>query len=230
MMTASHTNQIILATIIAGIITIALFNFYPLLDIEITSVFFLGNRRFVFLDIGIIELLRTLTMWIYVSWYSAIIVALIVSMSRKMLIFGLAARDWFYVVMCSAIGPGILANLVFKNYSGRARPRNIEEFGGGFEFTPVANWSNECGGNCSFISGEVASMFMLFAPLIFICGKHRWILVTAMFIFGGLSGLMRIGQGGHFTSDCIMAGIFMIFTAAVLYKILYPQAETTSKQ
>ncbi|MBL4891323.1 MAG: phosphatase PAP2 family protein [Rhizobiaceae bacterium] len=223
MMTVSHTNRIITAALLAGMATIAIFNFYPLLDIELTSVFALGNRRFVFLDIGIIEQLRTLTMGVYVSWYFATIIALIVTMIRNMKIFGLAARDWFYVVMCSAIGPGILANLVFKNYSGRARPRNVEEFGGVFDFTPVANWSNECGGNCSFISGEVSSMVMLFAPLIFICAKRRRLLVAAMFIFGGLSGLMRIGQGGHFTSDCIMAGIFMVLTAAVLYKVFYPQ-------
>ncbi|PCI05925.1 MAG: hypothetical protein COB78_04955 [Hyphomicrobiales bacterium] len=230
MMSASHTNQIIFVTILAGIATIALFNFYPLLDIEITSIFALGDRRFVFLDIGLIEQIRTLSMGIYVSWYSAIIIALIVTMSRKITLFGFAARDWFYVVMCSAIGPGILANLVFKNYSGRARPRNIEEFGGGFDFTPVANWSNECGGNCSFISGEVSSMFMLFAPLIFICVKRRWLLVAAMFIFGGLSGLMRVGQGGHFASDSIMAGIFMVLTAALLYKIFYPQPEISAKK
>ena len=222
MMTASHTNQIIFATIFVGLATIALFNIYPLLDIEITSYFALGNRRFVFLDIGIIEQLRSLTMGIYVSWYVAIIFALIVSMTRKMKIAGFAARDWFYVVMCSAIGPAILANLVFKTYSGRARPRNIEEFGGTFDFTPVANWSSECSDNCSFVSGEVSSMVMLFAPLIFICTKRRWILVAAMFIFGGLSSLMRIGQGGHFTSDCIMAGVFMVLTAAILYKIFYP--------
>lgn len=222
MMTASHTNQIIFATIFAGIATIALFNIYPLLDIELTRYFALGNRRFVFLDIGIIEQIRTLTMGIYISWYSATVIALIVTLARKVTIFGFAARDWFYVVMCSAVGPGILANLVFKNYSGRARPRNVEEFGGVFEYTPVANWSNECGGNCSFISGEVSSMVMIFAPLIFICAKRRWLLVAAMFIFGGLSALMRIGQGGHFTSDCIMAAIFMILTAAILYKIFYP--------
>lgn len=230
MMTASHTNQIILATILAGIATIALFNIYPLLDIELTSVFALGDRRFVFLDIALIDQIRTLTMGVYICWYSATIVALIVTLAKKIKILGFAARDWFYVVMCSIVGPGILANLVFKNYSGRARPRNVEEFGGVFDYTPVANWSNECGGNCSFISGEVSSMVMIFAPLIFICVKRRWLFVAAMFIFGGLSALMRIGQGGHFTSDCIMAIVFMIFTAAILYKIFYSSRMSPSVQ
>ena len=229
MISSARTNQIMLATAIIGVATVFLFNYYPSLDLDITGYFFLGGGHFVLVNSPVVETLRTITLVSYGLWYLAICFGLGIAISKKSKFLMFSIRDWLYLVLCSIIGPGILANVILKEYSGRARPRSVEEFGAGLDFTHVLNWSEQCSSNCSFISGEVSSMVMIFAPLIFICKKHRWALVVAMFLFGSLSALMRIGQGAHFASDCIMAAVIMIFTAALLYKIVYSQPSPTAQ-
>ena len=72
-------------------------------------------------------------------------------------------------------------------------------------------------------------MFMLFASLAFISTRYRPLMFVLMLVFGGAASLMRIGQGGHFTSDCIMAGVFMVLVAAALYWVIYLRSGTREK-
>ena len=65
-------------------------------------------------------------------------------------------RPYFLIVVLTAvIGPGILVNGVLKNYWGRPRPRQVQEFGGRWEYrhlhqpgTPGRGESFPCG-HCS---------------------------------------------------------------------------------
>jgi membrane-associated phospholipid phosphatase len=43
---------------------------------------------------------------------------------------------------------------------------------------------------------------------------------TAVLV-GSLVGFIRIGQGGHFLSDVIFAGVFMAIVVAVVYWFLF---------
>ena len=70
------------------------------------------------------------------------------------------ARCWFLVAVL-VVGPGLVANSIFKDNWGRARPREVVELGGTKPFTPPLLPATSCSRNCSFVSGEASSMFVL---------------------------------------------------------------------
>ena len=61
-----------------------------------------------------------------------------------------------YLVLSLSIGPGLLANSLFKENWGRARPSQITQFGGTKTFTPPFEITDQCVSNCSFVSGHGA--------------------------------------------------------------------------
>ena len=71
-------------------------------------------------------------------------------------------RQWLYVLICLGIGPGLVANTLLKDQWGRARPREVAEFGGQRACTPALVPTNQCARNCSFVSGEASSAFVPF--------------------------------------------------------------------
>lgn len=131
--------------------------------------------------------------------------------------FGLEqARCWFMIAVL-VVGPGIVANLIFKDNMGRARPRDVIEFGGARAFTPPLVPSHECPRNCSFVSGEASAMFAPFFALALLLPQFRRSLLGAGIAMGLLAGAVRIVQGAHFLSDILFAGIFMALTVGLLH-------------
>ena len=114
------------------------------------------------------------------------------------------------------IGCGLIANFYFKDNWGRARPINIQEFGGEKIYTQPFIMSDQCERNCSWISGEASAAFSFIAGTIIL--KNPIFLILNI-IFGIIVSFCRIAMGGHFLSDNIFAMIFMIYLA-ILYKYL----------
>jgi membrane-associated phospholipid phosphatase len=130
-------------------------------------------------------------------------------LDRKVLVF-LAASV--------TIAPGILVNSLFKDHWGRARPIQIEAFGGPHRFTPALQPAAECERNCAFVSGHAALGFSLVAfAFLLPPGPTRRSGVAAAIGFGALVGLGRIAQGGHFLSDVVFAGLVVYGATALLY-------------
>lgn len=110
-----------------------------------------------------------------------------------------------YLITALALGPGLLIDVVLKDYWGRARPAKVEAFGGQRNFTPALVPSNQCEGNCSFVSGHASAGFYL-VSLGFLGGavaRRRWTLIGLA--VGTLFGLGRVAQGGHFLSDVVFS-------------------------
>ncbi|MGE0022310.1 MAG: phosphatase PAP2 family protein [Hyphomicrobium sp.] len=126
------------------------------------------------------------------------------------------ARCWFMIAVL-VVGPGVVSNLILKDNLGRARPRDVVEFGGAKTFTPALTPSSECPRNCSFVSGEASSMFAVFFGLAMLLPQYRLGLVVAGLATGVLAGSIRIIQGAHFMSDVLFAGIVMALTVSVLH-------------
>lgn len=126
------------------------------------------------------------------------------------------ARCWFMLAVL-VVGPGIVANLILKDNVGRARPRDVIEFGGTKAFTPPLVLSQECPRNCSFVSGEASSMFAAFFALALLLPQYRLGLLAAGLATGTLAGAIRILQGAHFLSDVLFAGLFMALTVSLLH-------------
>jgi dolichol-phosphate mannosyltransferase len=106
---------------------------------------------------------------------------------------------------------------VFKENMGRARPRDIVEFGGTKTFTPPLVPSRECARNCSFISGEASSIYAAFFALALLIPQYRMGLLISGIAAGTLAGIVRIIQGAHFLSDVLFAGVFMAITVSLLH-------------
>lgn len=103
-------------------------------------------------------------------------------------------------------GPVLLVDAGLKNHLGRARPAQIEAFGGSQQFTPAFVPSRQCARNCSFVSGHVATtafVVMMFGWLGSPRLRQRWLLAS----LGAAAGmsLVRMATGGHFLSDCLFA-------------------------
>ena len=117
-------------------------------------------------------------------------------------------------ILGPVIGCGLIANMYFKDTWGRARPINIQEFGGDKTYTQPFIKSDQCEKNCSWISGESSAAFSFITGIIVIKNP---IFLFINVILGLIVSFCRIAMGGHFLSDNIFAMIFMIYLA-ILYK------------
>jgi len=150
----------------------------------------------------------------------------IVAYGRKKPWLGLSAKAWCFLFLGLLIGPGLLANVVFKDHWGRARPRSVELFGGAQAFTPAGVISDACHRNCSFVSGDAAFGFFLpsFAYVV-PARRRRQVFWSGMGLGAVLSGA-RILLGAHFLSDVLYAMVLVLITSAGLHALLYTKEET----
>lgn len=126
-----------------------------------------------------------------------------------------------YLVLCMAIGPGILVNLVLKDHWGRPRPRDVDTFGGDYPAERV--WiADPASPGKSFPCGHCTMGFYFFAPGIMLWHLGRRRAAVGMFALavglGLLLGIARILQGGHFASDVLWgAGICWLVALGLFY-------------
>jgi len=119
-------------------------------------------------------------------------------------------KAWVFILVSLLAGPGILVHTVFKEGFERARPKQVQEFGGHSGFTPAFVISDQCAKKCkSFVSGHAAMGFWLMA--------FAWVFRRRSWFWAGMAvGIVvsagRIVQGGHFLSDTIFAGFVCYFT------------------
>ncbi len=142
-------------------------------------------------------------------------------------VWGMTGKSLFYLLLVLALGPGLLVNAVSKNLSGRARPAHIEQFGGKLKFSPAFVLSDQCPGNCAFVSGHAALAFY-FIAFAMVCPHHRKKIFIATLAYGTLVGAGRIYQGGHFLSDVVFAFFFVYFTARLVFHAMYARGRATS--
>ncbi|MDF1748345.1 MAG: phosphatase PAP2 family protein, partial [Alphaproteobacteria bacterium] len=122
-----------------------------------------------------------------------------------------------FLFLCLILSTGLVVHGVFKENWGRARPKQVVEFGGAHLFTPPLLPATQCDSNCSFVSGD-ASVGYVFLALALYATKRRkfWILVT---VGAGLGlGVLRVMNGSHFLSDILYAGVFTCGTNLILYR------------
>jgi lipid A 4'-phosphatase len=129
-------------------------------------------------------------------------------------------RRMVFVLLVLVAGPGLVVNELFKDHWGRARPGQIVEFGGTQQFTPALLPTDQCGGNCSFVSGHVAAAFMP-ATLALIFPARRRLWIAGGIAFAALAGFGRMAAGGHFLSDVVFAMIIVWFVALAVHRIVY---------
>jgi len=196
-----------------------LFVAFPALDLAVSKLFFDG-RRFPLADRRGPELLQDCVGWFVVGAVALALGLWIVNAVTRRRLLGIDGRVVGYLLLVLILGAGVIVNFALKDNFGRARPRNVTEFGGRQPFTPAFVFSSACPRNGSFSSGDAAGAFFAFA-LVFALGRRRALLWLAV-AFGALVSFARVASGAHFLSDVLVSFFVMWITADVMHFYLLP--------
>jgi lipid A 4'-phosphatase len=206
----------IYAAILAA--TLLLLLLVPQIDLWVSSWFYVPQRGFVLRDWAPTAFIYHMASWIPLAIGLVVVVAAAWLFLMQRPLWRFDRKALLFIVLSIVLGPGLLANTILKDHWGRARPLQIEAFGGPRHFTPAPLPAAECIRNCSFVSGHAALGFSLVAfAFLLPPGRARHKGIAAAIVFGGFIGLVRIAQGGHFLSDVVWAGLLIFGTTVLLH-------------
>jgi len=198
-------------------LTVALFLLFPDIDLAASRLFYDPRAGFGLAWGPAVALERS------IPWITGLIIALVAVGTLWLLSTGrplwrLERRVLAFIALATALGPGLLVNVVLKDHWGRARPGQIEAFGGTRQFTPAPLPSDQCARNCAFVSGHAALGFSLVGFAFLVPRRRpRAFAIGVALGFGALVGLGRIAAGGHFLSDVVYAGFLIYMTSWLLH-------------
>lgn len=201
--------------------------FFPQIDQIVSGLFYAPESGFFWKDNAILLGFK------YVAFdgsrilAACLLIAGLVTLVRKNKFFGLKSKAWFFLLCCLLIGPGIFANVVFKEHWGRARPRDVEMFGGSKTFSPAAYITDQCDTNCSFVSGDASFGFFLTAFAFIVAPRRQRLIFWSGLGVGSLFAIARVFLGAHFLSDILFALVLILATNASLYAAFYGRQEAS---
>lgn len=198
-----------------------LFLNFPEIDLWFSGLFFdngfgyRGNKIFGFIRYVFIDGLTILAL------LSIIMLIRSASIGKRRAI---SINVWGFMVTTFLVGPLLMANGLFKAHWGRARPANVDFFGGDLQFTPPLLIAQQCEDNCSFVSGEgsaIATFIIVFAVVFWpnLRGIWRQFTLYAVLPLSLFAISLRIITGRHFLSDTIFAALFCGLVAWALYRL-----------
>lgn len=204
---------------IVFLISISLFfTVGPSLDLYISSLFYYGNSQFYLQSFDYLSLIFRDVLLPCILIYILVLPILGRYIKIKIIFFNYKfSLKEIYLIWFSQIFTLVLfVNLVLKNLWGRSRPGDIIEFNGTEIFTTWFQYSGACNTNCSFVSGDASVGFSIII-LYFITKKT--VFINLSIVFGILLGVIRIIAGGHFSSDILFAGLVIIISNLIIYKV-----------
>jgi lipid A 4'-phosphatase len=204
------------------------FVLWPQMDLAASGLFYTPGRGFFLRDVLPVRVLGWLVYYGARALGGALAVSGLIAALRRRPFLRLSGKAWLFLLLGLLLGPGLVANVVFKDHWGRARPREVMEFGGAAHFTSPLVLSGECASNCSFVSGDGAFGFYLPSFAYVVLPRRRRSVFWGGMALGGLFGAARILAGAHFLSDVLFAAVFMLLTSAFLHAVLYGWRETAS--
>lgn len=148
---------------------------------------------------------------------------------RRQVFCGLDVKAWVFLLAALLIAPGLIANVGFKDHWGRARPREVTEFGGTAIFSPALIPQAEPRRNGSFVSGDGAFGFFLpvFAYVVPLRLARR--VFAASLVAGCAFGGARLLMGAHFLSDIACAAALMLVSVAAVHAAFYGRMVTARR-
>jgi lipid A 4'-phosphatase len=196
----------------------ALFLVVPQIDLWTSGLFYAAGRGFYLKNWPPAEFFYHAVPWLARGMIVVVAVGGTWLFLMERPLWRLDRRALCFIVLAMALGPGLIVNTILKDHWGRARPSQIETFGGNRRFTPAPLPAAECPRNCSFPSGHAALGYSLVAfAFLLPAGAARRRGVAATLGFGSLVGLARIAQGAHFLSDVVYAGFIVYGETAALH-------------
>lgn len=199
----------------------AVFITIPEIDLAVAGFFHTGGNGFLLRDGAIHQFVDD---WIRPNLKYPVIMALVLACVG--LLSGGRFPRWrprsiAFMVLVYAVGPGLLVNGLLKNFVGRARPKQIDVFGGDKLFSPAFAPAEQCASNCSFVSGDVAFMAASLGFALLLNGTKRRVAVLLCLGLTGLTSYYRMAVGAHFLSDTILAALFCFIITLALHQLLF---------
>lgn len=192
----------------------------PRLDLAVSRWFYTEGSGFGGETAAAVLFVRELGAWIVRIVAAAAIAPFLFKLLRPERPMPIRPRLSVFLLTSLAIGPILIVNLVLKENWGRARPRQILDFGGAAPFTPVWRVSENCASNCSFVSGEAAAAFWLVALAFIVPPQYRRVVAAVTLSIAAMVSYTRIEMGGHFVSDVLIAWLLTLLVILVMREIV----------
>ena len=207
---------------------LCLLMFVPGLDLAFSGLFYAHGVGFFWDRDAFLGFVREAAPTIIIGTFVFCLLLWIAGTIFQQSFLGITTRKMAFLLTTLLLGPGLLVETLLKSYWGRARPNDIVFFGGEAAFTPPMWISQECGHNCSFVSGHAALAFWMCAYGFLLPAPWRRHGIVAGLVCGVLVGLVRVVQGAHFLSDVVFAGAFVLIVNTILaWLILAPEGAQT---
>jgi lipid A 4'-phosphatase len=207
-------THVILGSFLAASLLLVTF---PGIDLGISGLFF--DNGFYMAGQGWTKSLHASVPWFVGGTLGAVAIAYVLNRLTGRRLWAIDGKRFGYLLLVLALGAGLVVNVMLKDGFGRARPKNILEFGGAAEFTPAYVISSNCSRNCSFSSGDAAGAF--FSLALFTAFGRRRAATSAAVGFGVLVSAARIASGSHFLSDTVVSFFVMLMFSDALYYRMY---------
>lgn len=192
----------------------------PGVDMAVSALFYSPNAGFVLVDNPVLKGLRKSSSWVLGLMLLGLIGELVLALRRNPRRLDGWGRRAAVLLMGLVIASGFLVNGILKSMWGRARPIQIETFGGDADFTRAWQVSDNCLSNCSFVSGEGSSAAWMVAVVVLMVPApwRRWALPVAV-AYGAALSINRIAFGGHFLSDILLSWALTGLVIAALHRL-----------
>lgn len=198
------------------------FSNWPNLDKDVSHSFTNDGAGFPAQTDDFVTTFRKAFLFAIFFFYVLVIGGWIDAFNNQKKVLGRYWHHFSFIGFSALIGPVLIVNVLLKGNWGRARPQFIEEFGGSLQYTDFWIWSDQCRDNCSFTSGEVAGVAMVFLSLAFVM-KPFW-RVVVLFVGAVCTAIItwkRLAMGAHFLSDTLMSVALMLITVSIVYWFFY---------
>jgi membrane-associated PAP2 superfamily phosphatase len=211
--TASPVTVAFVATAILS----AYFAMLPGVDLAVTRLVFDPVGGFTAASDPALQALRKSSSWVM----GLTLLGLLVVAVRGWWTGWREAKRALFLIFGLALASGVLVNGFFKASWGRARPIQIEAFGGQAEFTRAWAITDQCASNCSFVSGEASSAAWIAAVAVVMTPK-RWraILIPVAFAYAAALSFNRLLFGGHFLSDIVLSWAITALVLCLLHRLM----------
>jgi membrane-associated PAP2 superfamily phosphatase len=205
-----------------GVVAGTLLGVFPGIDLAVTRPFYdTANNAFMLPRDPAALMVRDAIVYVIAAIAAVAIVAVVVKLilpRRPMLIPGRAA---LFMIATLALAPGLMTNVILKDYWGRPRPYSVQQFGEKEPFVPWWDPRGTCDKNCSFVAGEGSGAFWVLAPAAITPPAVRPFAYAAALAFAVGTSIFRIAFGAHFLSDTIFAGVFTFLMIWLVHGAIY---------
>jgi lipid A 4'-phosphatase len=209
-------KAMLLGAIIVGLGSALAFRIYPDLDLSVAKRLYISDGHFIGYSSSPFSAARLAFNILFFGACALAVIGCVITGSIIHSWITVPFDKWLYLVVCILVGPLTVANLGFKDHWGRARPQSVVEFGGDKSFSPPLIESQQCQKNCSFVSGEASSIYVVCFAAAFLFPSLAGLWILSGIVLGSAAGFVRMAEGGHFLSDVIFAGVLMALTAAIV--------------